>query len=88
MNPHHGAPFFLSALPRSLEVNALVGTTGAAARQGLYPRCYGRLDARGQFRTIVSRINPSHRQGEVLHPNVRIYCSATPTISLTTDFRS
>jgi len=60
------------ALPKRLEMNALVGTTGAAARQRLYPLCYGRLDERGQFQTIVSRCHPSHRQGEVLHPNVRL----------------
>lgn len=64
-------PVCRKALPKRFEMNALVGTTGAAARQKLYPRCYGRLDERGQFQTIVSRCHPDHRQGEVLHPNVR-----------------
>ena len=62
--------FFFQALPVEFQAPGMVGTTGAAVRQRLYPKCYARVKEDGIFSTVVTRINPEHRQGEVLHPQV------------------
>lgn len=60
-------------------MQSLVGTTGAAARQSLYPTAYARVDEHGLFRTIVTTMNPERRQGEVLH--YQVYVLSSPSIS-------
>lgn len=62
--------FWSKGLPARLEITSLTGTTGAQFRNNFYPRCYARVLEKGLFQTVATRVNPGHRQGQVLHPTV------------------
>jgi DNA (cytosine-5)-methyltransferase 1 len=56
----------------------------AAARTQWAPGRYGRLDWQGLFQSAITRIEPTAKQGKVLHPSVRsrfLYSCALPSLS-------
>ncbi|KAG8805933.1 hypothetical protein FRC18_006411 [Serendipita sp. 400] len=58
-------------IPRELNEWALSHALSAAARTSWAPRRYGRLDWEGQFQSFITRIDPTAKQGKVLHPSQR-----------------
>lgn len=59
------------SIPRELNDWGLSHGLSAAARNLWAPGRYGRLDWQGLFQSAITRIDPTAKQGKVLHPSQR-----------------
>ncbi|KDQ16327.1 hypothetical protein BOTBODRAFT_259970 [Botryobasidium botryosum FD-172 SS1] len=58
-------------LPPDLAFRSFISAHGGAPRNQEYRRLFGRVQWDRAFPTIVTDINPTHKQGQVLHPKQR-----------------